>query len=173
MNLSLRRALRLVLCLGLALAPLAAPSAQAKDRLPAPAWTMNDLDGKPVSLSDYRGKIVLLNFWATWCPPCRMEIPDLIALQKEFGPRGLHVIGASLDEGGPEVVRSFAKSNNLNYQLLMSPQPVSEKYLGEQMGIPTSVLIDGKGNVVTLTLGVLDKKKFAKLIDGLLPPAAK
>ena len=92
---------------------------------PAPAFNLQDLSGNPVKLSDYTGKVVILDFWATWCPPCRAEIPNFVELQKEYGKQGLVVIGVSLDEGGVAGVADFAKSQNVNYPIVMGNQDVA------------------------------------------------
>src|SRR5690348_15801968 len=102
----------------------AAPGATMR---PAPQWELKDLDGKPVKLSDYKGKVVILDFWATWCWPCRMEIPGLIDLQKKYGDRGLVVIGVSLDDG-PDVVRSFMKRQGVNYSVVMANSKIADDY---------------------------------------------
>ena len=78
---------------------------------PAPTWSLKDVDGKPVSSEQFKGKVVVVDFWATWCPPCREEIPGYIALQKKYGKDALVVIGVSLDQAGPSVVKDFAAKN--------------------------------------------------------------
>src|SRR5215831_20393139 len=83
------------------------------------AFTMLDLDGRQISTSDWQGKVVLVNFWATWCPPCRAEIPDLVALQEKYREQ-LRIIGVSEDEGSPEAVRRFAAAHEINYPILMT-----------------------------------------------------
>jgi len=166
----MKTVLRLALCLGIASLLLAASPVQAKDRPPSPAWTMNDLDGKPVYSADFKGKVVLLNFWATWCPPCRAEIPDLIALQKAYGPRGLQIVGASVDEGGPAVVKSFAAANKINYPMVMATAEVTMAY-GNIEAIPTTFVIDAQGRPVKSFVGAINKAEIEKLIAPLLPKA--
>ena len=89
------------------------------ERRPAdrPGWQLQSLEGKPVQLADFKGKVVVLNFWATWCPPCRAEIPDLVSLQQQYAARGLVVVGISMDEGGPAGVASFVKTG-INYPVV-------------------------------------------------------
>src|SRR5512135_2008759 len=84
----------------------------------APDFVLKDIEGKDVHLSDYKGKLVLLEFWATWCPPCKATIPDLIALQAKYAGKGLVVLGVSLDEGGdlPSKLLAFSKAHKINYQ---------------------------------------------------------
>ena len=80
-----------------------------------PDWHLTNVDGKPVKLSDFKGKVVILNFWATWCPPCRKEIPTFISLQKQYGDKGLVIVGISLDEGGPGVMSLNVSRAGINY----------------------------------------------------------
>jgi len=116
----------------------------------APDWALSGLDGRTVKLSDFKGKVVVLNFWATWCPPCRREIPDLVALHNKYADQGVVVIGFSLDEGGVAGVQSFATKSGINYPLVMGDQQTAQAY-GGISSIPTTFIIgrDGKlaGNI--------------------------
>jgi thiol-disulfide isomerase/thioredoxin len=109
-------------------------------------------DGKPFHLTDYKGKVILLNFWATWCGPCRMEIPDLIALQEKYGPKGFVVVGLA-DEKDPNpdsavaLIKKFAEDSKLNYPVLLLPEGIRNEF-GGIAGLPTSFLIDRNGKVV-------------------------
>jgi cytochrome c biogenesis protein CcmG/thiol:disulfide interchange protein DsbE len=125
----------------------------------APAWQLQDLDGKTVQLSDFKGKVVVLDFWATWCPPCRGEIPDFIALQNQYKDQGLVVVGVSLDQGGPGVVSSFAKTEGMNYPVVMGTDDVAALY-GDIQAIPTTFVIDRTGKVVAKHVGGTDKGTF-------------
>jgi peroxiredoxin len=125
----------------------------------APAWTLKDLNGKSVSLSDFKGKVVVLDFWATWCPPCREEIPHFIELQNEFKDKGVTVVGVSLDSTGPADVAQFVKANGMNYPIVMGDEQTATAY-GADQGIPTTVVIDGRGNIVATHLGLADKDTF-------------
>jgi len=131
----------------------------------APAFTLVDLNGKSVSLSDFRGKIVVLNFWATWCPPCRREIPDFIDLQKEYGSRSVQIVGIALDE--PEKVQAFARQNGMNYPVLLGSDEVSMKYGGIE-GIPTTFIIDKNGRIVNRFEGFRPREVFETEIKQLL-----
>jgi len=136
----------------------------------APAFTLQDTSGKPVKLSDYKGKVVILDFWATWCPPCRAEIPNFVDLQKQYGKQVLAVIGVSLDQDGVAGVADFAKAHSINYPIVMGNQDVVEAYGGIE-AIPTTLVIDQAGNVVARHTGFTDKSEFEAEIKKLLPAA--
>jgi peroxiredoxin len=133
----------------------------------APAWELKDLDGKPVKLADFKGRVVLLNFWATWCPPCRAEIPDLVSLQQQYSPRGLVVIGVALDEGGAARVRPFVKKFGIEYPVVIGNQKIAEAYGGID-AVPTTFVIDRKGNVVAEQKGAAGRAEFESEIKPLL-----
>ena len=133
----------------------------------APAWTLPDLNGKPVHLADYKGKVVILDFWATWCPPCRAEIPGFIDLQKKYGAKGLVVIGASVDQDGPPVVSAFVTQNHMNYQIVMANEDVTKAYGGIE-GIPTTFVIDPSGQIVKSYVGATEESEFETRIKPLL-----
>lgn len=137
------------------------------DKMVAPDLQLKSLEGKTIKLSDYKGKVVVLNFWATWCPPCREEIPDLVALQKQYAARGLVVLGVSMDEGGPAGVASFAKKFEINYPVVMGDEKTSEAYGGIQV-LPTTFIIDRKSNVVDGLQGGTDRAGFEEKIKPLL-----
>ncbi len=131
----------------------------------APAFTLLDLNGKSVSLSDFKGKVVILNFWATWCPPCKKEIPDFIDLQTQYGSKGVQIVGIALDQ--PDKVRAFAQQNGLNYSVLLGDQETALKY-GGITGIPTTVVIDRKGKIVSQFEGFRPRSVFESEIKKLL-----
>lgn len=112
---------------------------------PAPQFSLTDLHGDHVTLSQYRGKVVLLNFWATWCAPCRLEMPEFVAWQKRYGPEGLQVLGVSIDDDEAPV-RVFAEKLHLNYPVVMGDAKLGELY-GGVLGVPVTFLIDRKGMV--------------------------
>lgn len=91
----------------------------ADSKMAAPDWQLTDVDGKPVKLSDFKGKVIILDFWATWCPPCRAEIPGFVAIQKKYADRSFTVIGVSLDEQGPSMVKPFMRQLGMNYPVVM------------------------------------------------------
>jgi thiol-disulfide isomerase/thioredoxin len=136
-------------------------------RTPAPDWQLNDLNGKMVKFSDFRGKVVILDFWATWCAPCRIEIPHFVELQKQYGDKGLTVIGVSLDEQGQEIVKKFVKRLGVIYPIVMGNEKVVEAY-GGIYAILTTFVIDRRGRIVSQHIGYDDKAVFEKEIQSLL-----
>jgi len=141
----------------------------SNDRVKAPAWTLKDVDGQTVSSADFQGKVVLIDFWATWCPPCRKMIPGLIELQKEYGGQGFQVVGISLDEGGASVVQAFNKNLGVNYTSLLADGAVVEAFGGIR-SIPTSFLIDQDGRIVARHVGYVPAKRLESEITRLLAP---
>ncbi len=133
----------------------------------APEWRLKDLEGKSVKLSDFKGKVVILNFWATWCPPCRQEIPDFVALQKQYADKGLVIIGVSLDEGGAPVVKSFVKKMSIQYPVVMGDQETAAAYGGIEV-VPTTFVIDKTGRIAAQHEGGADRATFEAEIKPLL-----
>jgi cytochrome c biogenesis protein CcmG/thiol:disulfide interchange protein DsbE len=130
-------------------------------------FKLKTLDGKEVKLSDYRGKIVIVDFWATWCPPCRKGIPDLISLQEEF-KKNLVVIGISLDqENTIKDLKPFIENYKINYPVVLGDQKVVNDY-GGISAIPTSFIIDQKGNIVDTHVGLVPKTVYVDQIKSLL-----
>jgi thiol-disulfide isomerase/thioredoxin len=151
-----------LICLG-----MVSGFAQDVARTPAPEWQLNGLNGKTVKFSDFRGNVVILDFWATWCAPCRVEIPHFVELQKQYGAKGLTIIGVSLDEQGPEVVKKFVKQFGVNYPIVMGNRKVVEDY-GGVVAVPTTFVIDREGRIVSRHMGYDDKEIFEKEIQSLL-----
>lgn len=131
-------------------------------------FTMKDLDGKDVALSSYKGKVVLLNFWATWCGPCKAEIPMFVEFQKEYASKGFTVVGYSVDDEAPKA-RAFANEFKMNYPILLGlgREDVQEAF-GPMWGIPVSVIIDRKGKVCQKHVGLPSKGELEKEIKALL-----
>jgi peroxiredoxin len=125
----------------------------------APDFTLKTLDGKTLKLSDLRGKAVVLNFWATWCPPCKVELPWFVDLQKQYGPQGLQVVGISEDEGGKDKVAAFVKEMGVNYTIAVDDNSVSEKY-GDVEDLPTTFYIDRDGKIVQFAMGLVDRSEI-------------
>jgi thiol-disulfide isomerase/thioredoxin len=133
----------------------------------APGWDLKDVKGNSVKLSDFKGKVVILDFWATWCPPCRAEIPHFIGLQEKYGKQGLVVVGVSVDQGGPKVVLSFVKANKINYPIVFGDLDVAQLYDATDE-IPTTFVIDRTGNIVAKHLGFTDSETFESEIKSVL-----
>lgn len=134
---------------------------------PAPEWTLLDLNGNPVSSSQFAGKVVVVDFWATWCGPCREEIPGYIALQEKYGKDGLVIVGVSLDRGGPAKVSDFAKKFGVNYTVVMGDADQIAGF-GDITAIPTTFLIDRAGNIRDRKIGAMATADYEKLILAVL-----
>ncbi|MDW8465823.1 MAG: TlpA disulfide reductase family protein [Chloroherpetonaceae bacterium] len=135
---------------------------------PAPNFTLKTLNGKKVSLSDFKGKGVILNFWATWCPPCRAEIPDMIELQKAYQDK-FTFIGIVINDRA-EKVAAFVKAQGMNYPVVMGDEKVISDYGkfvegGQIRGIPTSFVINRKGEIIEAFVGARDKRTFEAAIQ--------
>lgn len=133
----------------------------------APDFKILDLEGKTVSLADYKGKVVILDFWATWCGPCRMEIPHFIDLQKIYGEKGLEVVGVSLDQGGKKDVEPFAKAKSINYDMLLGTNEMTMAYGGVK-GIPTTFILTQDGKIYKKYVGVRPREVFETDVKALL-----
>ncbi len=138
----------------------AAGSAQVrlfKDPVAAADFSITTIDGRSIRLSELRGKVVLMNYWATWCPPCRAEIPDLIKLQAKYKDR-LVIIGVSEDEGGLAQVKRFVTEHHVNYPIVMSTPALAKVFPGVT-SLPTTFVLDREGRVVQRHIGMLDAKR--------------
>lgn len=129
-----------------------------KDPAAVPPFTAVDLDGRSVTSESFKGKVVIVNFWATWCPPCRAEIPDLVALQDKYRD-ALQVIGVSEDDGPPEDVRRFAAEHRINYPIVMTTREISALFPGVQ-ALPTSFVLDREGRLVQKHVGMLPPERI-------------
>lgn len=133
----------------------------------APRWTLSRLDGSSLSSTDLAGKIVVVDFWATWCPPCRAEIPGYIAMQDALRDQEVVVLGISLDQGGPSVVQDFAERFGINYELVMGDEQVASAFGGVRV-IPTTFLIDREGQVRHRKEGMMERADYEPLVRSLL-----
>lgn len=140
---------------------------QKVDPRPAPAWELLTPEGEGVRSDDFAGKVVVLNFWATWCPPCRVEIPGFIDLQEQYGEDGLRIVGISLDTDGPAAVREFAETTGINYPVIMGDAAVVSAY-GDVRTLPTTFIIDRDGRIVRSHRGYLTKSALRRAIRPLL-----
>ena len=141
------------------------------DRKPAPDFALKDADGKIVNLSDYKGKVVLLDFWATWCGPCKIEIPWFMDLQRKSKDRGFEVLGVAMDDEGWEVVKPFLTEVGVNYRVVIGNDSTAQAYGGVD-ALPTTFLIDRDGKIAAVHVGLASKKDFEDGIEQLLklPP---
>ena len=135
----------------------------------APDFSLQDLKGKTLSLADLKGKAVILDFWATWCGPCRRGIPDLNAIYKEYKAKGAMVVGIALDDGGKEDVVKGMKKYKLAiaYPVLIGNKEVTVKYGGIN-AIPATFILDKEGNIAASYVGLQEKKTFTDELDKLL-----
>ena len=143
---------------------------------PAPDVSLKDLDGKDVTLSQFKGKVVLVNFWATWCDPCRVEIPWLIEMQQKYSARGFTVLGVAMDEEGRTVVAPFVNKERfdvngskslMNYPIVIGNDAAADKF-GGLLGYPTSVLINRDGKQIKRITGLISYEEIAQGIESQL-----
>jgi cytochrome c biogenesis protein CcmG/thiol:disulfide interchange protein DsbE len=142
-----------------------------KDRKAAPDFKLKDADGKLVHLSDYRGKVVILDFWATWCGPCRIEIPWFMDLQRKNKDRGFEVLGVAMDDEGWEVVKPFLAELGVNYRVMVGDDLTAQMYGGVD-ALPTTFLIDKTGKIAAVHVGLASRKDFEDGVEQLLQAPA-
>ena len=148
--------------------PFNAEAQSIKDRKPAADFTLRDANGTAVKLSDYRGKVVLLNFWATWCGPCTLEIPWFIEFEQQYKTQGFAVVGVSMDEDGWNAIKPYVAAHKMNYRVLLGDDSVSQLYGGVE-SLPTTFLIDRQGRVAFPPhIGLAGKNEYLKEIQSLL-----
>jgi len=162
---------RLAAIAALSVIAVALAAANPVPSTPAPGWTLKDVDGEPVTLAQFRGKVVVLDFWATWCPPCRTEIPGYIALQKKYAADGLVFVGVSVDTDGTGPVKKFMKDFGINYAVVMADDDIQNAY-GPLQGYPTTFIIDRQGNIRDKKLGRKPVADYEKEILAVLKPPA-
>ena len=141
-------------------------SGDAKGQL-APEFELRDLAGKNVRLSDYHGKVVLLNFWATWCPPCKEEMPWFVDLQQRYGAQGLQVIGVAMDDSDQKTIESFAKRLGVNYPVLLGKESIAQAY-GDVQFRPDTFYIGRDGKIVLHVQGLVNRKEIEEHVKKAL-----
>ncbi len=159
----------LVVLVGVLVAPAAsyaAPPAQNLLNKKAPGFALTDLSGQSLTLARFRGKVVLLNFWATWCAPCQVEMPVFAAWQRQYGPQGFEIIGISMDDDAGPARRVVARLN-LNYPVAMGDERLGARY-GGVLGLPLTFLIDRNGFVRAQFQGEIDLKLIERQVAALL-----
>lgn len=138
--------------------PESKESQRSREAGMAPKFLLNDLDGKPVRSEDFAGKLLVVNFWASWCGPCKLEIPHLVELYDKYRDRGVVVIGIAIDPAGPEVLKAFADDMEVSYPMLVGDEKIFNDF-GGLFGLPTTFVVDQNGAI---------RKKFVGLVDPLL-----
>src|SRR5580693_8492078 len=133
----------------------------------APDFSLESLDGKTLRLSDLRGKAVLLNFWATWCGPCKIEMPWFVDLQKQYGSQGLQIVGVAMDDASKEDIGKFAKDMGVNYPILIGKESVGDQY-GGVPALPESFLISRDGKIVDKIIGLRGKAEIEDAVKKAL-----
>jgi thiol-disulfide isomerase/thioredoxin len=162
MRATTKATLALLACLA---APFAASARQAEAK--PPVTVFRDIDGRAVRLGDYRGRVVLLNFWATWCPPCRAEIPELVKLQKQYSD-SLQVVGVTHPPGRKKSVRRLTRQLKVNYPVVLGTSRVARLFgVGEIL--PVTIVIDRGGTVRGRIVGILEPEEFEEKVRPLLP----
>jgi peroxiredoxin len=142
----------------------------ASKRNPAPDFEVKDSNGQTFHLADYKGKVVLLNFWATWCGPCKIEIPWFMEFEKNYKDRGFAVIGISLDDDGWEAVKPYLERRKMNYRVALGNMQIEQLYGGGEgiESLPTSFIIDREGKVAGVHVGLVSKSNYQNELEELL-----
>jgi peroxiredoxin len=141
--------------------------ATPETRRPAPDFTLDDAAGTPVRLSDLRGKVVLLSFWATWCVPCNTEIPWFMKFQESYKNRGLAVLGVSLDEDGWKSVKPYVARMKINYPVMIASDDIASRY-GGLTSLPVTLIIDKSGRIAVTHIGLCPKSEYEAAISAML-----
>jgi cytochrome c biogenesis protein CcmG/thiol:disulfide interchange protein DsbE len=137
------------------------------ERKSAPEFSLKDVDGRNVSLAEYKGKVVLLNFWATWCGPCKIEIPWFIDFEQKYKDRGFAVLGVAMDEEGWTVVKPYLAESKINYRVVMGNDSIASLYGGVD-SLPTTFILDKDGKIASTHVGLVSKSDYENEIVHLL-----
>jgi peroxiredoxin len=140
---------------------------ESSDAKAAPDFKLKDSSGATVQLSDYRGKVVLLNFWATWCGPCKMEIPWFVQFEQQYKNKGFAVVGVSMDDDGWNAVKPYIAEKKVNYRVVLGTDSVASLYGGID-ALPTTFVIDREGRIQATHVGLINRDEYQKEIEGLL-----
>ena len=140
-------------------------------RKTAPDFALKDADGKTVRLSDYKGRVVLLDFWATYCGPCKIEIPWFMDFERRYKDKGFSVLGVSMDDEGWDAVKPFVADVGINYRVMVGNDSTAEKYDGIE-ALPTTFLIDRDGKIAAVHVGLTSKSEIENAIEQLLQKPA-
>jgi cytochrome c biogenesis protein CcmG/thiol:disulfide interchange protein DsbE len=137
----------------------------------APDFALQTLDGQTLKLSDLRGKAVVLNFWATWCTPCKAEMPWFVDFQKQYGGQGLQIVGVAMDDSAKEDIDKFAKQMGVNYPVVLGKESLADQYGGVEF-LPTTFYIDRSGNIQDRVFGIVDRQEAEASVKKALASAA-
>jgi thiol-disulfide isomerase/thioredoxin len=187
----MRRALSVLLCIGLLIgvgacgsdsdrssaeAPRTSQQAQSgtsyeTEPVPAPDLTLETMGGRQINLADQDGKVILVNFWATWCGPCRREIPDLVKLYSDMKDEGLIIVGIAVDQEGAEVVEPYVQEQSINYPIVLDPDQSTEAHFDAMYGLPTTYVVNPEGQIVRRVLGVFPVDDMKPTLKDMLDSA--
>jgi peroxiredoxin len=148
--------------------PAKATYVKPEDRRMAPDFTLDDASGQSVRLSDSRGKVVLLNFWATWCAPCNLEIPWFINFQRSKQALGFSVLGVSMDDGGWAAVKPYIDAHHVNYPVTIGNEKVAALFAGPHPAVPLALIIDRSGRIAAIHAGLCSRAEYEADIDAVL-----
>ncbi len=141
------------------------PAAETESEAPAaPEFSVKDLQGAELSLAGYKGKVLVINFWATWCPPCRKEIPDFIEAYREYKDKGLEILGLSVDETTAPALLEWTAKMGLNYPVALATPEIVRDYEPGQF-IPATIIVDRRGHLRYRHTGLMDKETLVRLFE--------
>jgi thiol-disulfide isomerase/thioredoxin len=164
-TLTKRYGLGLLIAVYLAQVQAANKTVKAQAKIKAPVWSIRDIDNHINSLAAYKGKVVILNFWGTFCTPCLKEVPDLVAIQQQYAGKVV-VIGAAMDKNGENKIKLFAKKYSINYPVIIAPGSLLNEY--KVVFAPVTFIIDKEGDIVFKQTGAITRDELARLITPLL-----